>query len=161
MRWITTQNILIKTFPFFSLLQNKKLTIHRKRDFLFKFTCTIRIHVLGARRLFPDWFTPTGPHTSELTLWCHCSIELHRAWPYGSYEKKHFISQCSVTCGAGTKARSVECSDRDIKCDPGTKPETISNCDLKECPQWITSPWEEVLSLSHNTFWLERKFNEF
>lgn len=160
MRWITTQNILIKTFPFFFLrfkIRNLPF-IENAIFFLSLLACT---HVLGARRLFPDWFTPTGPHTSELTLWCHCSIELHRAWPYGSYEKKHFISQCSVTCGAGTKARSVECSDRDIKCDPGTKPETISNCDLKECPQWITSPWEEVLSLSHNTFWLERKFNEF
>nr|XP_058944082.1 A disintegrin and metalloproteinase with thrombospondin motifs 9-like isoform X2 [Pocillopora verrucosa] len=66
-----------------------------------------------------------------------CNIRPCPTWMTGDW------GSCSVTCGAGTKARSVECSDRDIKCDPGTKPETISNCDLKECPQWITSPWEE------------------
>ena len=52
--------------------------------------------------------------------------------------------QCSVTCGSGIKIRSVECSDKDISCDAGTKPPTSERCELKECPRWITSPWEEV-----------------
>ena len=52
--------------------------------------------------------------------------------------------QCSVTCGSGVKIRSVECSDKDINCDARTKPASTERCDLRPCPRWIASPWEEV-----------------
>ena len=55
-----------------------------------------------------------------------------------------FCLQCSVTCDSGIKVRSVECSDKDFSCDARTKPQTTTQCNLKPCPRWKTSPWGEV-----------------
>ena len=60
-----------------------------------------------------------------------------------------FRLQCSVTCGAGIKIRSVECSDKDFSCNEITKPQAKTRCNLKECPEWKTSPWEEVSEHLH------------
>ena len=60
-----------------------------------------------------------------------------------------FRLQCSVTCGSGIKIRSVECSDKDFSCNEITKPQATMRCNLKECPEWKTSPWEEVSEHLH------------
>ena len=62
-----------------------------------------------------------------------------------------FLLQCSVTCGSGTKMRSVECSDKDISCDSETKPLTAERCDLKACPRWNAGLWGEVRPNLRNT----------
>ena len=49
-----------------------------------------------------------------------------------------------MSCGSGVKQRSIECSDKDIRCDARTKPQTTAPCNLQTCPQWTTSPWGEV-----------------
>lgn len=54
-----------------------------------------------------------------------------------------------MTCGAGIKVRSVECSDKDFSCNEITKPKAKTGCNLKECPKWKTSPWEEVSEHLH------------
>ncbi|XP_078343629.1 A disintegrin and metalloproteinase with thrombospondin motifs 9-like isoform X3 [Oculina patagonica] len=66
-----------------------------------------------------------------------CNIRPCPTWIRGDWGK------CSVTCGSGVRARSVECSDEDISCDARTKPQTTERCELKECPQWIASLWGE------------------
>ena len=66
------------------------------------------------------------------------------------------VLQCSVTCGSGVKIRTVECSDKDVPCDAETKPLAKERCVLRECPQWITSPWEEVTVYMHIYMHIQR-----
>lgn len=70
-----------------------------------------------------------------------------------------FLLQCSVTCGSGTKMRSVECSDKDISCDFETKPLTTERCDLKACPRWNAGLWGEVRPNLRNTAVKRRRIN--
>lgn len=58
------------------------------------------------------------------------------------------VLQCSVTCGSGIRTRSLECSDKDVSCDAGTKPPTTERCELKACPEWKASLWGEVNAFS-------------
>ena len=60
------------------------------------------------------------------------------------YNSRHFVLQCSVTCGDGTKRRSVLCSGGKNKCDSKTKPEPVSKCNLGVCPQWEAGEWSQV-----------------
>ena len=57
-----------------------------------------------------------------------------------------------MSCGSGVKVRTVECSDKDLPCDAKTKPLAKERCVLRACPQWITSPWEEVIVYMHILF---------
>ena len=71
-------------------------------------------------------------------------------WGIGrSFHLYLFCLQCSVTCDSGIKVRSVECSDKDFSCDARTKPQTTTQCNLKPCPRWKTSPWGEVNCYLH------------
>lgn len=70
-----------------------------------------------------------------------------------------FLLQCSVTCGLGTKMRSLECSDKDISCDFETKPLTTERCDLKACPRWNAGLWGEVRPNLRNTAVKRRRIN--
>ncbi|KAJ7351111.1 A disintegrin and metalloproteinase with thrombospondin motif 9 [Desmophyllum pertusum] len=81
------------------------------------------------------------PETKEA-----CDIRPCPTWMPGGWGK------CSVTCGSGVKARSVECSDKDISCDARTKPQTTERCELQTCPQWTTSPWGKCSKSCSNGF---------
>ena len=71
-------------------------------------------------------------------------------WGIGrSFHFYLFCLQCSVTCDSGIKVRSVECSDKDFSCDARNKPQTTTQCNLKPCPRWKTSPWGEVNCYLH------------
>ena len=59
-------------------------------------------------------------------------------------------SKCSVTCGRGSKQRTVECSRSDVSCDPTKKPTSTARCELGACPKWETGEWSAV-SVSQNT----------
>ena len=59
-------------------------------------------------------------------------------------------SKCSVTCGSGSKQRTVECSRSDVTCDPTKKPTSTARCDLGACPKWETGEWS-LVSVSQTT----------
>ena len=59
-------------------------------------------------------------------------------------------SKCSVTCGSGSKQRTVECSRSEVSCDPTKKPTSTARCELGACPKWETREWSAV-SVSQNT----------
>jgi len=52
----------------------------------------------------------------------------------------HFTqwSECSVTCGRGTRKRDVSCFDasgvNSVTCDQNEKPVTIEDCTAQQCP---------------------------
>lgn len=47
----------------------------------------------------------------------------------------------SVSCISGVSKRN---SDGKIACDKRTKPASISKCNSRECPKWITTEWSKV-----------------
>uniref|UniRef100_A0A8C2K2Q1 ADAM metallopeptidase with thrombospondin type 1 motif, 9 n=1 Tax=Cyprinus carpio TaxID=7962 RepID=A0A8C2K2Q1_CYPCA len=64
-------------------------------------------------------------------------------WEYSSW------SECSRSCGGGTRHRSAVCgksaeSDDETKCNPQEKL-TVQPCNEFLCPQWKTGDWSECL----------------
>ena len=108
-----------------------------------KFVLFVSLFVLGGSGIIDsywiNWQTfDTVPHVMVFDL----SISL---WGIvSSFHFYLFCLQCSVSCDSGIKVRSVECSDKDFSCDARTKPQTTTQCNLKPCPRWKTSPWGEV-----------------
>ncbi|XP_076356664.1 A disintegrin and metalloproteinase with thrombospondin motifs 6-like [Tachypleus tridentatus] len=49
-------------------------------------------------------------------------------------------SQCSTTCGEGSKHRSVTCP-WSYRCDVSRKPVEVTSCFLRPCGEWKTESW--------------------
>jgi hypothetical protein len=63
------------------------------------------------------------------------------------------LSQCTKTCGEGSRYRQVVCVDEDqgevhsAHCDDRQRPADHESCSLQPCEYvWITGEWSEVLS---------------
>ncbi|KRT81997.1 hypothetical protein AMK59_4945, partial [Oryctes borbonicus] len=61
-------------------------------------------------------------------------------WEMGTW------SECSRSCGGGTKSRLVVCRDGQGResenyCEPAKKPPEYSRCNGFQCPQWRTGDW--------------------
>lgn len=61
----------------------------------------------------------------------------------------HFSSlQCSVSCGEGTRRRSVDCrfanGQLSLGCDKKKRPATKEACNIRPCPTWMTGDWGSV-----------------
>lgn len=67
-----------------------------------------------------------------------CNLGLCPHWKIGEW------TQCSVTCGSGTKQRKIQCvSGVNATCDQRTKPVVTENCNLGQCPMWYTGRWTQ------------------
>ncbi|XP_074610402.1 A disintegrin and metalloproteinase with thrombospondin motifs 20-like isoform X2 [Acropora palmata] len=69
-----------------------------------------------------------------------CNIGPCPQWNVGSW------SQCSSSCDEGFKERTVDCvrgSEKNLACDPLSKPPTRANCNLGMCPYWKIGEWTE------------------
>ncbi|XP_006811547.1 A disintegrin and metalloproteinase with thrombospondin motifs 6-like [Saccoglossus kowalevskii] len=51
-------------------------------------------------------------------------------------------SECSVSCGKGSRHRDVNCSIPH-RCDHSMKPERHSHCMLGECAEWVSGSWSQ------------------
>uniref|UniRef100_A0A8C0CSP4 ADAM metallopeptidase with thrombospondin type 1 motif 17 n=1 Tax=Balaenoptera musculus TaxID=9771 RepID=A0A8C0CSP4_BALMU len=56
-------------------------------------------------------------------------------------------SQCSASCGKGTKKRTVTCTNSQGKCDASTRPRAEEPCeDYSGCYEWKTGGWSKCSS---------------
>ena len=59
--------------------------------------------------------------------------------------------QCSVSCGEGTRQRSVECKletgQLSPGCDERIRPSAKEACNIRPCPTWMTGEWGKVSGL--------------
>ncbi|KAK7912482.1 hypothetical protein WMY93_012693 [Mugilogobius chulae] len=60
---------------------------------------------------------------------CNTHVPCPSAWSSGNW------SQCSVTCGGGTRWRNISCTrNTGADCDPQRKPSSLGTCQLQDCP---------------------------
>uniref|UniRef100_A0A3B3ZM05 Peptidase M12B domain-containing protein n=1 Tax=Periophthalmus magnuspinnatus TaxID=409849 RepID=A0A3B3ZM05_9GOBI len=60
---------------------------------------------------------------------CNTHVLCPSAWTSGNW------SQCSVSCGSGTRWRNINCSrDTGADCDPQKRPPSLGTCHLQDCP---------------------------
>ncbi|XP_056135280.1 A disintegrin and metalloproteinase with thrombospondin motifs 7 [Lampris incognitus] len=68
----------------------------------------------------------------EFVTPCNTHIPCPADWTAGTW------SECSVTCGGGTRHRNVTCSrNTDVDCDPQKMPTAVTSCYLNDCPHLI------------------------
>lgn len=79
---------------------------------------------------------PTAPITATTTTPLPQTIYVG-IWRHGPW------SQCSSSCGPGTKRRAVVCQPEG-QCNPSTKPTMSESCEAGQCPRWSVSAWQPV-----------------
>ncbi|XP_054626711.1 A disintegrin and metalloproteinase with thrombospondin motifs 7 isoform X3 [Dunckerocampus dactyliophorus] len=63
---------------------------------------------------------------------CNTHIPCPADWTTGSWSK------CSLTCGSGVRRRNVVCSrNTGVDCDLQSKPQSVSTCNIQDCPQVV------------------------
>ena len=58
--------------------------------------------------------------------------------------------QCSTTCGDGTQTRVLNCTSDGLEvdisnCGDASNYNTTQDCNLQDCPVFVTTAWSEVL----------------
>ncbi|XP_038060636.1 A disintegrin and metalloproteinase with thrombospondin motifs 9-like [Patiria miniata] len=85
------------------------------------------------------------PKSSPVT-----AMEVLREEPrrrYSSQWRTGMWTECSTTCGYGTRERYVSCRDRygyiseERDCNTANRPAAIEQCQIKPCPHWRTGQW--------------------
>ncbi|XP_022109098.1 A disintegrin and metalloproteinase with thrombospondin motifs 9-like isoform X2 [Acanthaster planci] len=78
------------------------------------------------------------------------TVDVMREGPrsrYSSQWRTGMWTECSTTCGYGTRERYVSCRDRygyiseERNCNTANRPAAIEQCQIRPCPNWRTGQW--------------------
>ncbi|KAG8516401.1 A disintegrin and metalloproteinase with thrombospondin motifs 7 [Galemys pyrenaicus] len=90
--------------------------------------CVRGVGRLEQRALKPPACRHLPPPPAEAP--CNRHVPCPAAWAVGNW------SQCSASCGAGTRRRSVLCTnDSSVPCEEGQRPASEATCSLPPCPR--------------------------
>ncbi|MGH0121107.1 UNVERIFIED_CONTAM: hypothetical protein FKN15_071967 [Acipenser sinensis] len=117
--------------------------------------CATSRHISPLTTSAPTWITL--PRTVQATKIGMCRLQtISGGQALGEHNLRAvalqaaaFLSECSVSCGKGTKHRDVYCADKDQAqveeehCKQLSKPRNHKPCRSRRCPSWKANRWKE------------------